>query len=76
MKTQKTVKQMSFERGAYMRTMEKVQKPAPEIKQLATSIKKETNQKNSEFLLQVVQNPVMIRFMKKNLLSWAKILQK
>ena len=45
MKTQKTVKQMSFERGAYMRTMEKVQKPAPEIKQLATSIKKENESK-------------------------------
>lgn len=45
MKTKKTVKQISFERGSYMRAMEKVQKPAPEIKQLATSFKKENEAK-------------------------------
>lgn len=45
MKEQKTVKQMSVERGAYMRAPEKVQKSAPEIKQLASSFKKENESK-------------------------------
>ena len=41
MKKQKTVKQMSIERGSYMRAPEKVQKSAPEIKRLASSFKKD-----------------------------------
>ena len=45
MKKQKTVKQMSVERGAYMRAPEKVQKAAPEIKRLATSFKKDNESK-------------------------------
>ena len=45
MKKQKTVKQMSIERGAYMRTSEKVQKAAPEIKRLAKSIRKTNESK-------------------------------
>ena len=45
MKKQKTVKQISFERGAYMRTAEKMQKTAPEIKRLATNFKKENESK-------------------------------
>ena len=45
MKEQKTVKQMSFERGSYVRAPEKMQKANPEIKQLATSFKKENESK-------------------------------
>ncbi|MBP5534777.1 MAG: LOG family protein [Alphaproteobacteria bacterium] len=45
MKEQKTVKQMSVERGAYMRAPEKFQKSAPEIKRLADSFKKDNESK-------------------------------
>ena len=41
----KTVKQMSVERGSYVRAPERLGKPAPEIRQLATTFKKENESK-------------------------------
>ncbi len=41
----KTVKQMSVERGAYMRKAEKIETPSKEIKQLASSFKKDNESK-------------------------------
>lgn len=43
--SKKTVKQMSVERGTYMRCPEKLHKPTKEIKQLASSFKKENESK-------------------------------
>jgi uncharacterized protein (TIGR00730 family) len=43
--SKKTVKQMSVERGAYMRKPEKLHKPTKEIKQLASSFKKDNESK-------------------------------
>ena len=40
-KDQKTVKQMSIERGTYMRKPEKITEPSKQIKQLASTLKKD-----------------------------------